>query len=74
MKTKNPAKRNEYRQRNYAQTQNAPNAGKEWTDSEDRAVMLRGIGGRMTDRELAEKLGRSVQSIQIRRSRIGGAK
>lgn len=70
MKTKNPAKRNEYRQRNYAQTQNAPNSGKEWTASEDREVMY----SRMTDRELAGKLGRSVQSIQIRRSRIGGAK
>lgn len=70
MKTKNPAKRNEYRQRNYAQTQNAPNAGKEWTDSEDRMVRARQV----SDRELALKLGRSVQSIQIRRSRIGGAK
>ena len=63
-------KRNTYRQRNYAQTQGGLNSRKEWTTSEDEMVRARSI----TDRELALKLGRSVQAIQIRRSRIGGSK
>ena len=75
MNVRSIAKRNEYRQRNYAQTQGARNTRKEWTESEDSAITLRGVNGRaMTDRELSEYLGRSMQAIQIRRSRIGGAK
>ena len=59
-------KRNERRQRNYAQTQDAPNARTEWTEREDRMVLAHEI----PDRELAAKIGRSVQAIQVRRSRI----
>jgi hypothetical protein len=63
-------KRNLYRQRNYAQTQGAPNTRNPWTEAEDKQVLAREV----TDRELSAKLGRSVQAIQIRRSRIGGSK
>lgn len=59
-------KRNERRQRNYAQTAGAPNTRAEWTEREDKLVLAHTI----PDRELAEKIGRSVQAIQIRRSRI----
>lgn len=59
-------KRNERRQRNYAQTAGAPNTRSEWTEREDRLVLAHAI----PDRELAAQIGRSVQAIQIRRSRI----
>lgn len=70
MNTSTAQKRNLYRQRNYAQTQGGSNTRKEWTSSEDEMVRAR----EASDRELALKLGRSVQAIQIRRSRIGGSK
>ena len=65
--TSSTAKRNEYRQRNYAQTAaDARNSRAEWTEREDKMVLAHSI----PDRELAAKIGRSVQAIQIRRSRI----
>lgn len=43
--------------------------GYEWTQAEDAAVLAR----EMTDRELAAKLGRSVQAIHLRRWRLNRA-
>lgn len=39
-----------------------------WTEAEDRAVLAHSI----PDRELAERIGRSVQAIHVRRSRLRG--
>jgi len=39
---------------------------REWTGAEDQAVLAHAI----PDRELAPKLERSVQAIQVRRSRL----
>lgn len=56
--------RNEYRKKNYSQT--AKYKKRHWTINEDNAVLAQ----TMTDRELSDKISRSVQSIQIRRSRL----
>lgn len=60
-----PEKRNEYRKRNYQQTQNAPNHRKPWTTKEIEYVLRHDL----IDRELSKILGRSVQSIQVVRCR-----
>lgn len=56
--------RNKYRQKNYSQT--AKYNRRSWTLEEDNAVLKQN----MTDRELSEKISRSVQAIQIRRNRL----
>lgn len=61
--------RNEARRKNYAATRvDLPR--RPWGQEEDRQIMA---ADRPLDRELAKKLQRSVQAIQIRRSRLGGA-
>ncbi len=63
----NPEKRNAHRKRNYAQTrEGATNAGKHWTTAEIEAILA---ADRPIDRVLAKRLGRSAQSIQVKRSR-----
>ena len=56
--------RNEQRKRNYSQT--AQYKRRDWIPEEDEAVLKQDI----TDRELSKIISRSVQSIQIRRSRL----
>lgn len=56
--------RNEQRKRNYAQTQTGDKKG--WTTQHDALVLQHSI----TDRELSEQIGHSVQAIQIRRCRL----
>lgn len=63
---RNPEARQRHRRANYAQTQGAPNTGKHWTERDDR-TLLEWTG---TDRELSAELARSVQAIQVRRTRI----
>ena len=58
-----------YRQRKryYAKHRaNATNGGDAWTIEKDQAILRRD----MTDAQLSKTIGRSVQAIQIRRSRI----
>ena len=47
-------------------TGNAPNKGARWTDVEIALIQDR----RKSDTELAALMGRSVESIQIKRSRM----
>jgi hypothetical protein len=68
-------KRNEIRRNNYASSR--PPEGtprRRWERHEDRAILERiwpsTAEHGLTDRQLAAHLGRSVQAIQIRRSRI----
>lgn len=68
-RAKHPESRARSRARNYAQTQGGPNTGKWWTQAEDDRVLAHDT----TDRELAAELGRSVQGIQVRRSRLVAA-
>lgn len=65
-KADNPQKHYEHTHRVYKETAFAPKHKDEWTQAEDDAVMARD----MTDRVLSEKIGRSVQAIQIRRCRL----
>jgi hypothetical protein len=65
--------RNEARAANYAQTRvNATRGREPWCGWEDQAILTRTFKGEsgLTDRQLSERLKRSVQSIQIRRTRI----
>lgn len=55
-----------YKKRYYGRTAFAENHKQRWADWEDRLVMERSV----TDRELADKLGRSVAAIQHRRCRL----
>lgn len=60
--------RNARRRRNYERGRASATGGyRYWEQEEDRAIMAE---DRPTDRELAEKLGRSVQAIQVRRTRL----
>lgn len=68
-----PGARNEARAANYAQTRvNATNARRPWGQEENRAIATRRWRGErdLTDRQLSERLGRSVQAIQVRRTRL----
>jgi hypothetical protein len=68
---KNPKKRNEERKKNYSQTNiNCPNATKKWELFEEILVLKRD----KTDRELHIALGRSVQAIQVKRSKLKAKK
>lgn len=63
---KNPEKRNEGKMRNYGKTAFTKNHMKSWSKHELK-VLINWTG---TDSALAQKLGRSVQAIQHKRSRI----
>ena len=63
---KHPVKWNAQKARNYNKTSNAPNSNLKWCDWEIEMILEHSI----SDRELSKKLGRSVQSIQIKRCRI----
>ena len=62
--------RNKQRRINYRKTQNAINANKKWNDFE--TIVL--INCQSTDFELSKHIGRSVQSIQLKRMRLKGGK
>lgn len=53
------------KKRVYQQTQGGRNTGKPWTDEEIKRVLAHEI----PDRQLADELGRSVQAIQVIRSK-----
>lgn len=61
-----PQKRNEWRKRNYSKTQNAKNGYKRWSPDEEELV----VNSNLTDFELAQQIGRSVQSIQVKRCKL----
>lgn len=61
---KNREKRNESRKKNYQQT--AKYMRRIWSDEEDKLVLEHSI----TDRELSQKIERSVEAIQVRRTRL----
>lgn len=63
---KGQAYRNRSRQKYYEKTSFAPKYHHRWTEAEELMV----ISHRLTDTELAEKLGRSVASIQRKRHNI----
>lgn len=68
-KLKNTDKVNEYKKKNYAQTQNAKYAFKRWTPKDIKMIMDR----EYTDRELSKILGRSMESIQVKRAKVNKA-
>jgi hypothetical protein len=64
---KNPKARNAERKKYYARFRDSgTNAGSEWTERELEMIMA---PDRPFDRDLAALIGRSVQAIQIMRSR-----
>jgi len=64
---KNPEKRNAERKRYYDQFQYGNiKAFTRWTQKEDRLVLR----SRLLDRDIHLKIGRSVKSIQVRRSKL----
>jgi hypothetical protein len=66
-KLKHPEKHREGKKRNYASTaRNNPNHHQEYTIREDKLI----LNSPLTDRELHHEIGRSVQAIQVRRSKL----
>ena len=66
-RTNNPLKRNEMRKKNYAATRKgAVNSKRLWSGEEIIKIFS---PDRPCDRVLANQLGRSVQAIQIKRSK-----
>ena len=64
---KNREATNEMKKRNYhISTKYAVNNKMPWTKEEEKLILEHS----MTDRQLAQKLGRSVQAIQVRRSKL----
>lgn len=63
---KYPEKRRELTKRYYDRFRDRPNRGQPWTDDDDEQVLAHAI----PDRELSERIGRGVQAIQLRRSRL----
>ena len=64
---KNKEAHNEMKKRNYhMSTKYATNNKRPWTKEEEKMILEHSI----TDRQLAQKLGRSVQAIQVRRSKL----
>lgn len=61
-----PQKRNEWRKRNYHKTTNAKNTLKRWSQSDEELV----LNSDLTDFELSQKIGRSVQAIQLKRYKL----
>jgi hypothetical protein len=62
---RDPSKRNSYRAKNYAPSRRKAHCSGQPYSQEEDLLILGGFEG--TDRELALKLGRSVQAIQVRR-------
>lgn len=62
-------RRKKYNRKYYARTAFSRNYYKPWADVEEKAIMRHEI----PDRELAELLGRSVGSIQLKRARLKAA-
>ena len=61
------AKVHELSKRNFAiGRKNATKSGQAWTQEEENFIMT----SKLTDREIAAKINRSVQAIQVRRSRL----
>ena len=65
-----PDKRNASRKKYYEKTQNAINSRLSYSKEEDTLILAHEI----PDTELSKQIGRSVQGIQIRRSRLKGKK
>ena len=63
---KNPEKRHEGKKKNYNKTSWAPNAKQLWSAVDVSIIQ----GRRKTDYEISQEIGRSVQSIQQKRSRL----
>lgn len=61
-----PDKRNAERKRYYAKTSYSVNHNNPWTDEEVDIILKH----EMTDMEISEKIGRSVQAIQLKRYNI----
>lgn len=65
---KNPITKNAHRKNNYARgRKNCQRAGKPWNFNELVSII---VSDRPRDRKLAEKIGRSVQAIQVMRTRL----
>ncbi len=65
-KNKHPVEVNEHKKKNYAQSRvNAVNKRNLWTLKEIDEILT----SPLSDRELSEKLGRSVQAIQVKRTK-----
>ena len=61
------AKVHELSKRNFALGRKyATKSGKAWTQEEENIIMT----SKLTDREIAAQINRSVQAIQVRRSKI----
>ena len=63
---RHPEARYASKERYYAKTKDAPNKGARYTEGEKELIMAH----IMTDPELAEKIGRSVKSIQTYRAKL----
>ena len=63
---KNPKKVQEFREKYYKKPQRVEKEGLDWTAEEIKLIMSKTD---LSDRELSEQLGRSVLSIQVRRSK-----
>lgn len=59
---------NAQRKRYYARTANAKNGHQRWTEKEIEIVMAH----EKPDREISAEIGRSVQAIQVMRSKMLG--
>lgn len=57
------ATKRRYQNKYYSKTVNAPNSGKPWTKEEIDLILSKPI----PDRELSEKLGRSMKAIIMKR-------
>ncbi|MFA7254216.1 MAG: hypothetical protein WC107_06735 [Patescibacteria group bacterium] len=69
-KKRHPDRRNALRKANYRSTvKNARNSHKPWEPEEDSAIIA---ANRPRDRELSALIGRSVQAIQVRRTKLLG--
>ena len=64
-----PEKRHAQKKRNYAQTQGEKITRRKWTQHEDAQILVEGEM-RPSDAMLAKTLGRTVQAIQLRRSKL----
>ncbi len=64
-KTKNPDKVSEQKRRYYSKTRDVVRSGHRWTAWEVEVVLT----SQKTDRELSQELERSMQAIQVMRSK-----
>jgi len=63
---KHPEERNKQRKRYYKQFQNAKNSRKRWSPEDIDEVLF----SHPCDRDLSHEIGRSVQAIQVKRSKL----